>query len=390
MRTLPAIFAVSLAVLLTVAPLTASAAGIVTFTSPTAGAQVSGSFTIAGTVSPAQSGADSVFIEVTNPNGSPVTVADVPATPNTGAFSYATSTGSGTLWPTGTYTITATDSYSATGSTTFTFQAPPPASTGSGVTLQMSAVASNPVMPGDTVEVSALVYWSNGTVPSSATFTGWWISPSGTATKLTATPTAPAGTTGVWWWSIPVSSSAADGLNAIVLGASVGKTTAWTQTSFTVDSSFASSSSVAALANQLAALSKMVSSVSGTANSTAAALTSLSNTVSTGFSGVNSAISGLSQTVGGIQSSLTQVSSQVSTINTAVGQIQTSLGTLSTNVGNVQTAATNAANAAASAQSAANDAKTAINNTSTYVLAVVVIAAITLVLELAILVRKLS
>jgi len=390
LKSLPTIFALTLAVLLTVAPLTANAAGIVTFTSPTAGATLSGAYVISGTVSPAQTGPDQVFIKITNPSGAIVNVYDTPATENTGAFSQSATTGSGSEWISGIYTITATDSYSATGSTTFNFVAVAPPPPTSSVFLQVSAVASNPVMPGDTVEVSALVAWSNGTAASSATFSGWWISPAGTATKLTATPSAPAGTTGVWWWSIPVSSSAADGLNAIVLGATVGKTTAWTQTSFTVDSSFASS---AGLASINSALSSLQSSMAGNFTSLGSTLSGITSSLGT----LSGTVGGIQSTVGNIQTGLTSLTATVGTISTGVQGLTNSMTGLTTSVGQAVTAANsassqaaNAVTAANNAVTAANNAKSAVDNTSTYVLVVAVLAAITVVLELAVLIRKLS
>jgi len=397
LKALPTIFAVTLALLLTVAPLTASAAGTVTFTSPTAGAPLSGSYTITGTVSPAPTTPDNLFIQVLNPSGALVNVYDTPVTINTGAFSQAATTGSGSQWTSGTYTIKATDTYSATGSTTFTFTAVSPPPTTSAVALQVWAYASTPVQPGDTVGVSALVAWSNGTAVSSATFAGWWISPAGIATALTTSPVKPAGTTGVYWWNIPVSSTASDGLNAIVLGATAGKTTAWTQTAFTVDSSFASSSALASLSSSV--------------SSKFAALTSMVNSSMSALAGLPSAISGISATVGAtstsvgiISTAVTNMQSAVSSISTGVTSLQSTVGSiasavngltssmtsLSSSVGQILTAANSATTAANNAAAAANSAKTAINNTSTYVLAVVVIVAITLVLELAILVRKLS
>ena len=92
----------------------------------------------------------------------------------------------------------------------------------------------------------------------------------------------------------------------------------------------------------------------------------------------------------GLQSSMATLTSDVTAIGTAVSSLGTQLtnmqGTLTTINNNVQALNTPINNAAAQATDAAN----AVNSTQTYVLVVAVLVAITLVLELAILVRKLS
>ncbi|HXW37864.1 MAG TPA: hypothetical protein VEJ36_08200 [Nitrososphaerales archaeon] len=384
MKTIQTILSAFVVLTLALSPLVVHAAGIVTFTSPTAGSTISGSYSVAGTVSPAPTGADNLFIDVTNPAGNPVSVADVPVTPNTGAFSTSFTTGSGSTWPTGTYTITATDSNGNTGSTTFNFVAPKTPTTSTGIVLQVTATASTPVQPGDTVELSALVAFSNGTAARSANFTIWQISPSGSTTQLTATPTAPSGTTGVWWWSISVPSSAADGLNALIIGATAGSGsgayTAWTQTGFTVDSSFASSASVASLSGSLNKSVGNIQTSLGTVTSDLGTIQTDLGTLSGSVSALQSSVTALNGTLGKVQSSL---ASAIAGVQNSITSLSSAVGTASSNA---QTAATNAQNAATSAK----DAQNAVSSTQTYVLVVAVLAAITLVLELAILVRKLS
>ena len=102
-------------------------------------------------------------------------------------------------------------------------------------------------------------------------------------------------------------------------------------------------------------------------------------TLSTGFSGINSGIQTLTTTVNGLSSTLTSIQSAVNTINTAV----TGLGTQLTSISTGLTTLGNVGNEITSTQNA-------VNNDTTYVLVVAALAAITLVLELAILVRKLS
>ena len=124
MKTLPAIAAVSIALVLALSPMIATAAGSITFTSPAAGASYSGSqaYTISGTISPAPTQPDQVGLTVKNPSGQTVDIASVSV--SSGSFSYSTAVGGTSAWVTGTYTITALDSYGATGTTTFSYTAP--------------------------------------------------------------------------------------------------------------------------------------------------------------------------------------------------------------------------------------------------------------------------
>jgi hypothetical protein len=250
LKTLPTLAAVAIAMALVLSPMVASAAtGSITFTSPASGASYSGtqSYTISGTISPAPTQADQVYLNVKNPSGQTVDVASVSV--SNGAFSYSTATGGTSAWITGTYTISASDSYGATGTTTFSY-----------------------------------------TAPSSASFNE-------TAILLQINATD----------------------NKI-------------------------------LANQTTILSDL-SKISGT-------LSTISGTLST--------ISGAITTM---QGSLTSIASQVSSIANTVNGLGSQVST-----------------AASNAQNAAN----AVSSTQTYVLVVAVLAAITLVLELAILVRKIS
>jgi len=70
MKPLPAIAAATIAVALLLVPLSAAAAGTITFTSPASGASYKGTvaYTISGTISPVPSQADNVGIVVKNPS----------------------------------------------------------------------------------------------------------------------------------------------------------------------------------------------------------------------------------------------------------------------------------------------------------------------------------
>jgi phage-related minor tail protein len=93
-------------------------------------------------------------------------------------------------------------------------------------------------------------------------------------------------------------------------------------------------------------------------------LSALSSAVST----LSGAVSTLTSTVGTISTNVGTILSDINSLSSTVGQINTNVGTLSSQLPSAGT----------------------ISNTQTYVLVVAVLAAITLVLELAILVRKIS
>jgi hypothetical protein len=130
MRPLPLLVAAALVAALVLTPIV-SAAGSITYSSPAAGASYTGtaSYSISGAVSPIPSQPDNVFITVKSPNGATVDAASVSVALSTGTFTYATATGGNSNWVSGTYTISATDSFGATGSTTFSYTGATPAPT---------------------------------------------------------------------------------------------------------------------------------------------------------------------------------------------------------------------------------------------------------------------
>jgi hypothetical protein len=142
MKTLPTLFAASLALVLVLAPMTTFAAtGAITFSSPPSGSSFKGtqSYTISGTVSPAPGTADEVFIQVKNPAGTLVDATSATVNPTTGAFNYATATGGTAEWVSGTYSISAMDSNGALGSETFSYTAPAGGFNQTALLLQMNA-----------------------------------------------------------------------------------------------------------------------------------------------------------------------------------------------------------------------------------------------------------
>jgi len=390
MKPIPALVATALAVALVLSPMVAFAAGSISFSSPVSGASYSGSqsYTISGTVSPTPTQADNVVISVTNPTGQVVDADLATVSLTTGAFSYSTAVGGSTYWTSGTYTISASDDFGATGTTTFSYTS---SSTSTVSGLVFEAQASSLVLPGDTAMVSALVV-SSGTPVSGANFSGSWLWTPG-STSPTPLGSATAGPAGTYEWSIPISSTAPSGLYAVYLSLTYSGSRTWTMADFTVSSSVASNSALGSLSSQLGSLSSMVNATQAAVSSLAGSVSNIlavAGATSTSVGIISTGVTNMQSQINSISTTLGTVSTNVGSIATAVGQIQGSLSSLSTAVGNAQSAANSAASSAAAAQSAANDAKTAINNTSTYVLAVVVIVAITLVLELAILVRKSS
>jgi hypothetical protein len=100
------------------------------------------------------------------------------------------------------------------------------------------------------------------------------------------------------------------------------------------------------------------------------------------LSALSSAVSALSGAVSTLTSTVGTISTSVGTISTNVGTILSDINSLSSTVGQINT---NVGTLSSQLPSAGT-----ISNTQTYVLVVAVLAAITLVLELAILVRKIS
>jgi hypothetical protein len=179
--------------------------------------------------------------------------------------------------------------------------------------------------------------------------------------------------------------------------------------------------SLTAVQTSLSSVQSSLTSIMGSLSAVQSSLSSITSTLSSvtsSLSSVSSSLSSISSTVGSIQSSLTTITGDVSGLGTQLSSLQSSAtsiqnaaSSLTTSVGNLGTQltgiqnsltsmgsqltgiATSSSNAASSAATAATEATDAVNGSATaqtYVLVVAVLAAITLVLELAILVRKLS
>ena len=274
MKPITLLAATGIIVALLISPMVAFAAGSISFTSPAPGTTYKGtqSYSITGAVSPIPSEGDNVFITVKNPSGTTVDAASVAVALTTGTFDYATATGGSANWVSGTYTITATDSYGATGTTTFAYQGAPP--------------------------------------PTSYNVTQALVDIEGNLTQIKSE----------------------------------------------ISSDFA------------------VLQVDNKGN----------------FSALSSSLTALSTQLTTLAGQVTTITTNLGTVQTDVTNMQGQLTTISNNIATLNTAVMAAQTAATGAQTAATNANNAVSSTQTYVLVVAVLAAITLVLELAILVRKLS
>jgi len=349
MKSLSTIGAGMLLAFLALAPLISSVAAATVSVSVSPGAASGATaMSITGTVSPAPGAGVNAFIQVTNPAGKAVAAASVTVDATTGAFSYAFTTGGTSLWATGTYTVTATAA-GATGTTTFMYTCTD-AICGAGVSpggattaINVQVTAESPVWPGQTITISALTSSAaNGSLIEAIFQTIHYHTPAGGLVTL-CTNTVVTNCTGTfvrihigfYEWTLTLPSSSVDGgyfIHAWVnngpsqQGQGLGQ--------FTVNS---------ALAQQ------------GTLTEVSTAVAAIQNQVTTTFGG----------------------------LSTTLSQLQ--LAATAT-----QDAANKAAAAATTLSSSVNTIVNGVQSSQTYILVVAALAAITLVLELAILVRKLS
>jgi hypothetical protein len=204
--------------------------------------------------------------------------------------------------------------------------------------------------------------------------------------------------------------------NVTITGDLEGNAVASVQTSLTsiqtsltaVQTSLSSvQTSLTSITSSLTAIQSSLTSITSTLTGVTSSLTSISSTL-TGISGslssIQASLTTITGDVSGLGSQLTSIQQSATAIQSAASSLTTSVGTLGSQLTNVQSTLTSmqgtltsiaadahtaATQATAGAASAAN-AVTGNSTAQTYVLVVAVLAAITLVLELAILVRKLS
>jgi len=418
----PQILAVPLLMALMLSPAFAAAAtGTLTFTSPTAGSSLSGtaSYTIAGTISPVPTaGTDNVNIQVTNPASQLVDVQTV-AVSGTGTFSYSTNAGGSPAWTTGSYKILATDSNGAQNTLTFSYQAT--GTTGSSTTGYVTVEAPSLILPGQSANV--FVWASN-----EGTVTGWYLAPGATTTTSLGTATfVKAGGLDVYAFSVALPAAAVNGV--YLVGATATNVTnglsASNIGSFTVNGGIASASALTALqtaltgsvTSSIAGIGKNVSSLSAQLTSIQTSITSINaavaqvntavgslssqvGTIGTNVGSLQTAVGGLTTTVGSIQTAVTNLASTVNTISstlstqgTSISSISSSIQTLTSDVTGLQTTVSGLGNLSSqmtSLQTSVSNLSSSVSSEQTYILVVALIAAVTLVLELAILIRKMS
>jgi len=311
---------------------------------------------ITGTVSPAPGAGVNAFIQVFNSAGKTVASSVAAVDPTAGTFSYAFTTGGTSLWTTGTYSISA-NAAGTTGSTTFTYTCTEtvcgsptttPAAAISSINVQVTA--ESPIWPGQSTWVSVLTSSAtNGSLVEATFQTIHYHTPAGGLVTL-CTNTVTTNCTGTYarihigfyTWTFTLPSSSIDGGYFIHAWVNNGNNQQGQGLgAFTVNSALAQQTSVAAISTALTAVQGSITSIQGSITST-------------------------------------------------FGQLSTTLTTLQTAATATQDAANKAAAAATALSGSVTTITTGVQSSQTYILVVAALAAITLVLELAILVRKLS
>ncbi len=135
------------------------------------------------------------------------------------------------------------------------------------------------------------------------------------------------------------------------------------------------------------AIHGIASSVTTAVNNALASFSVSLTNIQNGVTSIQSTLSTVASDVSSIQSSLSSLSS---TVTSDFSSVQSSLSSISSQLSSISSNASTAASAATQAASNTTSNSSGISTAQTYVLVVAVLAAITLVLELAILVRKLS
>ncbi len=381
MKTLRTIAAVVVAFVLVFGPTVAFAATTIT-ASPNATTYTGvATVQITGAVTPAPSSSSSSVVVTTKGPAGIVDVGPAQVATGTGAYTYTYVTGGSTGWVSGTYTVNATWGFGgvvASTTTSYTYTA----ATGGGGYAQMTVniqAAALTTSTGSNVYVSVLTSSPTGTLDDVATWSPFHVHyPDGTLHNICTGPSTPAGCigtftrvhTGFYYVNFTLPTTALAGLYAVHAGTTdANGVTGEGMGTFVVQSATSSSSpDAAALAQISTSLTGLTTSVSGIQGS----LTTLTGSINA----INSGISTLTTDVTGLQTSMT---GSLNTISTGVTGITNTLSGLSTNLTTV--------NGIGNQLTSLNNA---VNNNQTYVLVVAALAAITLVLELAILVRKLS
>jgi hypothetical protein len=316
-------------------------------------------------------------------------------TVGTSALQYSDAFGSSSSWVSGTYTVTATWGNSAsatpiTATSTFTYTTHSTITPTSGSGLTVTASANTLVYAGQTVQIFALAYWnSNGSAAGKATWTASVIGPSGTAPSISWTVSSPA--RGIAEWTGPLPAGIADGTYAVELSATESGVTAWTQTAFTVNSWVANTNQLTAFGTQLTALGTQLTAL----QSATAGISSNVATLVNGWKSLSSSLASFNS-----NSSFTTLSQQIQSntnavtgLQTTLNSIQASIVSINTHIAAIQSGMNGVTSAVAGLQTVTptvSTLNTSVGNSQTYILVVAALAVITLVLELAILIRKMS
>jgi len=369
MKTLPTLATAIIAAFLVLGPAAAFAATTVTVATGASSYSGSQTVTVSGTVTPAPPAGTNVVITTRGPAG----VVDINSVPvNSGAYSYALVTGGSTSWVSGTYTVNATwggPAGTASATTTFTYTSSSTTTTGTGVAaatgINVQVSASSPTFPGQQEYIGVLTSWAGNGSLAAATVTVQYYGPSATSAVTLCSSSGQTGCTGTF-------ASAGKGLSTInfllpataVAGGYIIQATASTSTSagqgigqFTVNTNIAQQSGFAGLTTSQAAITSTLTNIQSSLGGLAA--------ITTGISSLTTSVNNLQSTVNTVSTGLTTLTNGLSSLQSAASSISALSGKLDTVNSNV-------------------------SNSQTYVLVVAALAAITLVLELAILVRKLS
>jgi hypothetical protein len=140
----------------------------------------------------------------------------------------------------------------------------------------------------------------------------------------------------------------------------------------------------ASIASLNTALTSGVSSIRSDIAGVSSSVSSLSSTTTSGFSSVNTAIGSINTSVSGLSGISSQITSLGSTLGTQITNLGNTLGTQITSSTNSITSAIN------SQTSTTSNIKTEVDSLSTYLIIIGILAAIVLVIEIAILIRRLS
>ena len=382
MKTLRTIAAIVVAFVLVFGPTVAFAATTITATANATSYSGQQNIQISGTVSPAPSSASSAVVVTTKGPAGVVDTGEAAVATGTGTYTYPYVSGGSVGWVSGTYTVNATWGFggvTASTTTTYTYAASIGNTGNADYQMGVTIDANSPVNQGATVNIQINTRSPSGSNDATVTFAPFHILfPDGTlhnmCTSATGTtPATPAGCigggittihSGFYQTNLVLNSTALPGEYSLMVGTTDANGVKGVNIGgFSVQSPSTSTSNPDA-----AALTQIQNSITGV-QSSVNALTGSINTI-------NSGMTTLTNDVTGLQTSMT---ASLNTISSGVSGITNTLSGLSTNLTTVNGIGTQLTNL-----------NNAINNNQTYVLVVAALAAITLVLELAILVRKLS